>query len=145
MAFAPFTDDRGSDSPVLNLSKPNYSAESLSEGKLQDDDIVSEEDFDSETRALRRSTRSSDVKQDDKANNNKSPAEKTPSSAIFPGLLAGDLPKDANQLSNVYGLIGNIQALLKAAVENSSKDKGEKKLEPFWGELGSYKSVFSFD
>ena len=34
-------------------------------------------------------------------------------------------PKDASQLSNVYGLIGNIQALLKAAVENTTKDKGK--------------------
>ena len=33
-------------------------------------------------------------------------------------------PKDASQLSNVYGLIGNIQALLKAAVENTTKEKG---------------------
>ena len=34
-------------------------------------------------------------------------------------------PKDASQLSNVYGLIGNIQALLKAAVENTTKEKGK--------------------
>ena len=50
--------------------------------------------------------------------------------AGFPNLLAGagtgaGEGKD-NQLNNVYGLIGNIQALLKAAVENNAKDDKAK-------------------
>jgi hypothetical protein len=39
-----------------------------------------------------------------------------------PGEAGGD-PAAANQLSSMYGLIGNIQALLKMAVENAKKEE----------------------
>jgi hypothetical protein len=58
--------------------------------------------------------------------------------AGFPNLLANAGNKGSNgdskeaQLNNVYGLIGNIQALLKAAVDNTNtkdgKEKGEAKI-----------------
>ena len=53
--------------------------------------------------------------------------------AGFPNLLANAGKEGSNgdakeaQLNNVYGLIGNIQALLKAAVDTSSTKDGKEK------------------
>ena len=53
--------------------------------------------------------------------------------AGFPNLLANNGKEDSNgdaketQLNNVYGLIGNIQALLKAAVDNTKAKDGKDK------------------
>ena len=149
-----FLDDRG-ESPVLNLSKPtNYTSEqSGSEGgRFPEDDILSDEEnpASSDDKFLRNSLKgSSDTDSKDKANNNKNADSKesnnnsdsmTPNGpnaatsltsgllAGFPNLLANSGTGDGkdNQLNNVYGLIGNIQALLKAAVENSANTKDDK-------------------
>jgi len=134
---------------------PAGAAESLSESGCggRDDDLVSEDDYDSEAKVLRRSSsrtaanaaevKTASADDRDKVNNNsrsvaasdlkqpQPPAATAGGAPGFANLLsaAGDLPKDASQLSNVYGLIGNIQALLKAAVENSNKDKDVGKVE----------------
>ena len=139
----------------MNLSKPSYpdrSSQSLADCERglppvagvplppPAEDLASDEEFGGDGRPLRRSSRSQlpgsgvpatpdktsvpQVADRDKVNNNLD--EK--SAPSFPSTVPSvptDLPKDASQLSNVYGLIGNIQALLKAAVENTSKDKGE--------------------
>jgi hypothetical protein len=39
-----------------------------------------------------------------------------------PGEAGGD-PAQANQLGSMYGLLGNIQTLLKMAVENAKKEE----------------------
>lgn len=126
----------------MNLSKPSYpdhrSSQSLQEGRggptagPPPEDIASDDEFGGDDRSLRRSqppaaaleNKTPSVASDrDKVNNNLDEKSSSFPSTVPP---AGDgLPKDASQLSNVYGLIGNIQALLKAAVENTSKDKGK--------------------
>ena len=143
-------DDRG-ESPVLNLSKPNYTSEqSGSEGgRFADDDIMSDDE--APTSGDDKFIKTQDESKD-KVNNNKSVDSKesnnnsdsvsqngtntNAAAALTSGLLAG-FPnllgagagtgegKD-NQLNNVYGLIGNIQALLKAAVENNAKEDKAK-------------------
>ena len=76
---------------------------------------------------------SSDLLDKNKRDSNASSAALTSGLlAGFPNLLANAGKEGTNgdakeaQLNNVYGLIGNIQALLKAAVDNTSKDGKDK-------------------
>ena len=108
------------------------------------EDLASDEEFGGDGRPLRRSSRSQipgsgapatpdktsstvqpQVADRDKVNNNLDEKSASSFPSTVPSVPTDSLPKDASQLSNVYGLIGNIQALLKAAVENTSKDKCE--------------------
>ena len=76
----------------------------------------------------------SDLIDKSKRDNNASTAALTSGLlAGFPNLLANNGKEDSNgdaketQLNNVYGLIGNIQALLKAAVDNTNAKDGKDK------------------
>ena len=105
-------------------------------------------------------------KKEDKANNNRGDG---PTSAVssanpfnipgFPANLAamaagagGGDGGDAGQMNSVYGLIGNIQALLKMAVENAKQEErhaqavknGEEKNDFARRTLVSHCSLFLF-
>jgi hypothetical protein len=89
-----------------------------------------------ETERLRQYSGSlnSDMIEKSKRENNASTAALTSGLlAGFPNLLANNGKEDSNgdaketQLNNVYGLIGNIQALLKAAVDNTNAKDGKDK------------------
>ncbi|TRY73892.1 hypothetical protein TCAL_07775 [Tigriopus californicus] len=129
--------DGGSNSPVLNLSKPSGSESPISDPghhrlgdveEEEEEDVVSDDDI----------APVSD-KKEDKENNNrdilangKGPVNPT-SIPGFPSNLVENMAAMAaasgqtgggdGQLNSVYGLIGNIQALLKMAVENAKKDE----------------------
>ena len=70
--------------------------------------------------------------------------------AGFPGLLANSGNGGPNgeskesQLNNVYGLIGNIQALLKAAVDNSNTKDGKEKGKLKFSNRLKYAMLISF-
>lgn len=88
----------------------------------RDVDVLSDEDDDEDMSDHERKT-------EDKVNNNKEEANTANLAAsLMPGLAglaslnAAEGAEGGRQLNNVYGLIGNIQALLKMAVENAKQD-----------------------
>ena len=123
-------DDR--DSPILNLSSKHDNNSDLS----GDDDVyVSDNDDDLASNEDKSGSNKIDItdKSEDKVNNNGTSAVPTqgPGGLPNPGLLAG-LPgllassesgSGEGQLASVYGLMSNIQALIKVAVENAKKEE----------------------
>ena len=164
-------DERGGDSPILNLTKPvgsslgNTSSSSstgghhalgLGHGELvrgpgsesplsdlaatpkrglaglgvKDHEDLSEDDLSDDDKEGDVKIDSSEKKAD-KFNNNKQSLEATalatsmglPPGFGLPGMGDGEGAGAAGQLNSVYGLIGNIQALLKMAVDNAKKEE----------------------
>merc|ERR1711953_1228517 len=121
-------DDR--DSPILNLSAKHDNNSDLS----GDDDVyVSDNDIDDlASNEGDKSNKSQNDKSEDKVNNNGTSALPVTQGGLpSPGLLAG-LPgllantesgSGEGQLASVYGLMSNIQALIKVAVENAKKEE----------------------
>ncbi len=108
----------------------------LSDGRNDDIGVTEDEDLDDDDSQPRHKKH----KTDDKVNNNKEAPTSTPSSLAStlslpgfpPGLAAGlaaaaggaDGSSPQQQgLGSIYGLIGNIQALLKMAVENAKQEE----------------------
>merc|ERR1719510_620528 len=135
-------DDR--DSPILNLSSKS-AHENNSDLSADDDVYVSDNDDDLASNEEK--PKMDNDKTEDKVNNNGTtalPSQGLPGPGVgllagLPGLLANseNASSGEGQLGSVYSLITNIQALIKAAVENAKKeertkieDGGDSKTDP---------------
>ena len=130
----------GSESPISTGNSPIPPIDD------DDDDVLTDEDIDPK--------RSSDGKKEednheDKANNNNNAAGGNNPAALTAGLAgleglaaAAAAANGGGEVNSVYGLIGNIQALLKVAVENAKAEERQNLLKTDGSEMEELKRSF---
>eukprot|EP00095_Tigriopus_kingsejongensis_P011495 maker-scaffold56_size446035-snap-gene-2.11 protein:Tk11495 transcript:maker-scaffold56_size446035-snap-gene-2.11-mRNA-1 annotation:"hypothetical protein KGM_05630" len=121
--------DHRDGSPILNLSKTHGSESPSSEPETrleEEEDIVSDDDIAVSDKKEDKENNNKDILANGKGNPN-APPPGFPSNLVenmaAMAAAGGQTTGADGQLNSVYGLIGNIQALLKMAVENAKKDE----------------------